>query len=388
MILNFTKEQLIKNKGIHTLTEIMQQPEMWMQTSQIIQEKIPEIQQFLKAHFQANTKVILTGAGTSEFVGASIIRDLFLMGVDAQVISTTNIVSNIEEYLNPQQPTILISFARSGNSPESVATFHMVNKFVENIHHIVITCNKNGALSQLAKTTKNCLEILLPDATNDQSFAMTSSYSSMMIACLLIFNLADFDQYVKRVETLAMATTVNLKQNYPQIAAIAQMHHQRVVYLGSGNLLGIAEEAHLKVLELTAGENTAFFNTPLGFRHGPKSVLNRETIVFFFMNQEPYKRAYDVDLLKELSTQKQAQTLVVFDYKDDHEIKSLSDFYFNVELTETSTALLGLNYIVLAQLYAFYKSLANGKTPDNPWPSGLVNRVVQGVIIHTKAKLK
>ncbi|ATZ17515.1 tagatose-6-phosphate ketose/aldose isomerase [Williamsoniiplasma luminosum] len=388
MILNFTEKELRENKGINTLTEILQQPQMWIQTSQIIQENAAEIQKFLQKNLHPTTKVILTGAGTSEFVGSSLVRDLIVQGIDAQVIPTTDIVSNIEEYVNPKTPTILISFARSGNSPESVATFKMMNQFVEKIQHIIITCNKDGALLQVATDQKNCLKIVLPEQTNDQSFAMTSSYSSMVVACLMVFNIFEFDRYVKRVEQLAVSVSLNIKTHYQEIAKLAQMQHERIVYLGSGNLNGIAQESHLKVLELTAGAKTAFYNTPLGFRHGPKSVLNQESIVFLFMNQDPYKRVYDLDLLKELSHQKQAKTLVVFDYKNNLETKALANFYFDCEFQEDSTALLGLNYIVLTQLYAFYKSLDNGKTPDNPWPSGLVNRVVAGVIIYEKEVLK
>jgi len=41
-----------------------------------------------------------------------------------------------------------------------------------------------------------------------------------------------------------------------------------------------------------------------------------------------------------------------------------------------------LPYTVYAQMLAFYRALALGISPDNPYPNGVVNRVVQGVSIH------
>ena len=45
-------------------------------------------------------------------------------------------------------------------------------------------------------------------------------------------------------------------------------------------------------------------------------------------------------------------------------------------------ALVALPYVVFAQYLALFTSLEHGKTPDNPFPSGEVNRVVQGVTIY------
>lgn len=38
--------------------------------------------------------------------------------------------------------------------------------------------------------------------------------------------------------------------------------------------------------------------------------------------------------------------------------------------------------MLLAQTLALAASLDHGMTPDNPFPGGEVNRVVQGVVIH------
>jgi tagatose-6-phosphate ketose/aldose isomerase len=53
---------------------------------------------------------------------------------------------------------------------------------------------------------------------------------------------------------------------------------------------------------------------------------------------------------------------------------------------EHDNAYLGFNYIVAAQMLALYKSLSYNITPDNPCPTGEVNRVVKGVILHPYTK--
>lgn len=382
MIFNFNEEQLRKNKGIYTLTEIAQQPKIWTEVLTIVENRQIEIAQFLTKNLTKTTKIVMVGAGTSEFAGNSLYPQLIKLGFDAVSVATTDIVTNPEHFLNPNQETLLISFARSGNSPESVATYNMVNQFVKKTHNLVITCNKDGELAKSAQTSENNFVFLLPDAANDQSFAMTSSFTGMMVACWLILDLENLVMNKKNLLQTIQDISQSMELNYVTLQEVANLNQERIVFLGSGVLKGISQEAHLKVLELTAGAVTTFFNTPVGFRHGPKSILNKKTIAFILMNQNSYARKYDEDLLRELSSQKQLDKIVVLDSKQDPSIENLIDYYLVSDLKITDDFLLGLNYIVQCQIYAFYKSLFLEKTPDNPWPSGLVNRVVQGVVIH------
>ncbi len=81
---------------------------------------------------------------------------------------------------------LLVSFARSGNSPESVAAFDLANQCVARCSHLVITCNKEGHLYQSVQGSDNGFALLMPPQTNDKAFAMTSSITSMMCSCLAV----------------------------------------------------------------------------------------------------------------------------------------------------------------------------------------------------------
>ncbi len=138
--------------------------------------------------------------------------------------------------------------------------------------------------------------LVLPDATNDRSFAMTSSFSSMLLTAALAFGLIP----AEAVAHLAQAAAKVLQQAWPLAQRLAKEDFQRVVYLGSNELRGLASEAALKMLELTDGRVVAIADSTLGFRHGPKTIINDRTLVVVMLSNDSYTRAYDCDLLHEL----------------------------------------------------------------------------------------
>jgi tagatose-6-phosphate ketose/aldose isomerase len=386
MILNFDEAELKERGGLCTLSEIQQQSIVFRKVLEIAKENSEAIALFFQKNKidKANTRIIFTGAGTSEFVGNSIVHFFTRKGYDAHSIATTDIVQNIEDYILADKKTILVSFARSGNSPESVATYKMMSQFVKDIKHVVITCNAQGELAKCATNDEGNYLFILPPESNDAGFAMTSSFTGMMTAALLFFaSLYPEEKMETAVQKLVDDMYPNMQKHNAVISGISHFDFSRIVYLGSGNLNGIAQESHLKMLELTAGKIAATFNTPMGFRHGPKSFLNDKTLVVIYLNKDEYRRQYDLDLLRELNAQKQAGKIVVLDYKEDAEVKKICDDY--LVFTDTNIDVLtGIDYVSFAQLLAFNTSLNCKLTPDNPWPSGEVNRVVKGVIIHEK----
>ena len=62
-------------------------------------------------------------------------------------IATTDIVANPETYLKKDVTTVLVSFARSGNSPESVATVDLAKALVDELYQVTITCAADGKLA-------------------------------------------------------------------------------------------------------------------------------------------------------------------------------------------------------------------------------------------------
>lgn len=290
-----------------------------------------------------------------------------------------------EQYLDADADIILVSCARSGNSPESVAAVELADKLVKNIHHIFITCNKDGKLAKISETGENKYLLLMPERTNDKGFAMTGSFSSMVVAGVLVLLRKDLDVLGEKVEYVASLVERNLDKIVANAEIVADLDIERIVYLGDGTSKGLAEEIALKVLELTGGKLASFFNTFLGFRHGPKSIVNDKTAIVCLMSNNPYTRIYELDLLKEFKNEGGKKQIIVLDTVYDEEVKANSNYYFSYEdakLGEMEDIFASLSYLVYGQLISLIKSAKLGINPDNPCPTGEVNRVVKGVIIH------
>ncbi len=381
-----TDAELQKIGAKITTREIQQQPELWKETLNIYQEKVSEISDFLAKITQkvGKVKVIFTGAGTSAYVGNTIMPYLRKHGdrekYDFEAIDTTKIVSTPEDYLETKTPTILVSFARSGNSPESVATVELAKKQVKHLYQIAITCAPEGRLAQDLKDDPTGLVLLMPAKSLDQGFAMTGSFSCMALMALLVFDtLADQDKAENVAAAAKLGESVIARES--EIQKLVDTDFDRITYIGSGALGGLAEEARLKILELTAGKVAALFDTSMGLRHGPKSFLDRKTIVFDFVSNNAYTRQYDLDILNEIKGD-QIVPLVM----GVGQTKSGQDFDGEVFAFETSKRLpdayLALPDVMFAQMIALLTSIKVENTPDTPSPTGTVNRVVKGVTIH------
>lgn len=378
-------------KGIYTATEINQQPNTWKKTIKQVEEHKEEIKAFIENVTKHDDyDIILTGAGTSEFVGNAIFTYVSKRtNYKTKSYATTDIVAAPENYLSQTKPTLLISYGRSGNSPESVGAVDVADEVCgKNLYHLFITCNHEGALSKAAEKRENAYAINLTPETHDQSFAMTSSFSNMMLATLLCFSLDNLDEVKAELEDVIKAAERMLANNWEFFKdAVGAYDFNRIVYLGANCLKGIAQESQLKILELTAGRVATMYDSPMGFRHGPKSIINDDTLTIVYLSDDPYTRQYEVDLIKEMSPQRKGNKLMAIMNKKDEEVAGLVDYAFSFDLdNEHENAFLGFDYIVAAQVLALFKSLSYDITPDNPCPTGEVNRVVKGVILHPYTK--
>ena len=381
-----TDAELEKMGAKITTREIEQQPELWQQTWSIYQNNKAKITEFLYEIKQkwGKVRVIFTGAGTSAYVGNTIMPYLQKHGdrkkYDFEAIDTTKIVSTPEDYLEKDTPTILVSFARSGNSPESVATVELAKKLVKNLYQIAITCAPEGHLAQDLEGDPTGLVLLMPEKSLDQGFAMTGSFSCMSLMALLVFDTLSDEKKEHIVSQIAqMGKSVIERED--EIQSLVDTDFNRITYIGSGSLGGLAEETRLKILELTAGEVAALFDTSMGLRHGPKSFLDKKTIVFDFVSNNTYTRQYDLDILNEIrDDQIVPLVMAVGQEKEGQDFSGESFMFSNKELLPD--AYLALPDVMFGQTIALLTSIKVNNKPDTPSPTGTVNRVVKGVTIH------
>jgi tagatose-6-phosphate ketose/aldose isomerase len=374
----------IDGAGAHwTAREVVQQPRLWAQIEALIEADTARLAGFLDPLFElADLRIVLTGAGTSAHIGECLAPALSrILGRRVEAIPTTDLVASPRSYLSPHSPTLVVSFGRSGNSPESVAALEIVDACVQRCSHLIVTCDSEGALYRRGSMAPDTYVILLPKESNDRSFAMTSSFTGMLLAAALALRAIPADS--ARSGALARLAGQILPARLPLLQELVSQKFARVVYLGSKEFKGLAREAALKMLELTDGKVVAIADSPLGFRHGPKTILNADTLVVVFVGNDDYARQYDLDLIDELRREAVAARVIALTARLG--VPQSSDdlaLHYVRGSTETTDLELCLPYAMFAQSLALLRSISLGVRPDNPNAAGTVSRVVNGVSIH------
>lgn len=378
--------------GENTHKEIFQQPELWEQTIKDLVSRQNEISQWIKPFVQnKKAKIIFTGAGSSAYAGESI-----ALSFKHESVPTTDLVAYPNLYLHEHTPTLLVSFARSGNSPESIHSVDLSNRRVKNIKHLIFTCNPNGELYKKANGCNQSLAILMPEGSDDVGFAMTSSLTCMMLSSLICFSSAhatkdavqntlkkDLTQLIKKLNGQSQSTLY-----YNKIASLAALNFNRAVFLGGGLLKAWAKESALKLMELTNGQIASLYETPMGFRHGPKTFVSENTLIAITLSDLSSAQPYELDLLFELLADGHAQKVIAFgskldlDYRFTKYLENQKLIYFELETYATGDMMRFFESLITTQWLAYYKSSQLNIEPDNPCPTGMVNRVVKGVKLY------
>ncbi len=383
MYLQLEEAALNRAGALHTAREIEQQPESWARTMAALRARRAQLESFLAPLLvRAELRIMLTGAGSSAFIGECLAPTLSRsLGRQVRAIPTTDLLSGPHEFLLPDVPTLLVSFGRSGGSPESVAVVELAERLLSECHQLVITCNEQGTLYRRCQDRARNLALLMPPETHDQGFAMTSSFTSMMLTALFAFGSGAATAEQHSLARLRAGAEGVLSTHHAALRTLAGNNYSRVVYLGSNALKAIAREAALKLLELTDGRVVASYDSPLGFRHGPKTIVTADSLLVLLLSNDPYTRRYDLDLLRELREEKRAGAVLAISGQSQ-DASAVGPSLQLAGLAEASDAELAFAYALCAQLYAFHRALQLGNKPDEPSVSGTVNRVVRGVTIH------
>ncbi len=381
--LGYKYEELRSKGAIYTAFEISKQPELWLSVWKTVREEEEQLKGFLdEVYAHGNLNIILTGAGTSAFIG-TILQGPFQKNTNksTRAIPTTDLVSHPEQFYQSQIPTFLISFARSGDSPESVAAVELANTFCKKVYHLIITCNPAGKLARNADKTGTFI-FLLPSQADDKGLAMTGSFTSMLLAGLLISRLPTLYEMKWQVEKLCEYGERILNEYTGKLQEVARLDFTRAVFLGSGPLLGTARESHLKLQELTDGQVICKYDSFLGLRHGPKAVIDKSTLLVYLFSNNEYVHQYERDLVKAISSGEKGMFRIgIYEAVED-----FLDVDLKMEMSAGEAKIdeefLSVCSVLPAQILGFFKSLQLGLQPDSPSVTGTITRVVEGVTIY------
>ena len=345
--------------------EIARQPDAWLSTLALVQAA--DLPRDL-----ASVPVILTGAGTSAYAGATIAA----AWPGASAIATTDLLLYSREEIELRSPNfsdggLLISLARSGDSPESTAVVERTKKLFPSVRHLAIVCNPEGQLAHISGVDVLCLDPL----TNDRSLAMTGSFSNLALAGLCLLHRDKIAAVLPAIRERAHHSLAEMYKIAEQVVALSD---DRLVVLTSG-MHGLAVETSLKIVELTAGRMLGMPETFLGLRHGPMSVLRENTPVLCFASTETGRQRYEEDLVNDLRSRGLGRLVVI---GDESALKWDTHFRVPAIAPALPDYLRTPFEILFAQVVAYHCSLHVNVDPDNPSPDGTVTRVVRPFLIH------
>lgn len=362
-----------KSRGLlFTPSEIAQQPATWVKTAELLHSQRASLQQFLRPIRTKEHTFFLIGAGTSDYIGdaiAPLLRERWRCEVS--VTPSTDLLTQRNNLLIAGKQYLWIHFSRSGDSPEGVAVLEQAVAALPEILHLVITCNAQGKMAKLAKGCTHAYVIVLDDAVNDRSLAMTSSFTNMVLAGQGLADLWE-EQMFPSLEAMIEAAEYLLEEGSSLAAELAAQKFERICFLGTGSLTATARESALKSLELTAGRVVTMWESSLGLRHGPMSALNRSTLLCSFVSSQGNANQYDKDVLQEVNMKEAVGSSVAIGTK---EMAAKHHLYSEAFLRIPDLYRPPVD-IIFGQLLGLFSSIQHDLSPDSPSPQGVITRVV------------
>lgn len=372
----------------HTLREICQQPLTWRNSAARVTSNHESLERILVASGVRSKQaaIVLTGSGSSLFVaeslGLALRQDLQVL---VQPVAAGLVLTHPELALPPEQDCLVVSFARSGDSPESVAVMELLQELNGRHRYLVVTCNRQGKLATQYQDDPHACVLVLDDATCDRSLVMTSSFTNMVWAGRSLAMLKSLDSYRETTERLVQLGSNFLRSHSAALAEAARADFASAIYLGSGVRFGAARESALKMVEMTAGQVPAFAETYLGIRHGPLSAILPSTLIVCFLSGDPLVRAYELDLIHELNRKNLGLRKLIVGERIPADLLLEADLALECPgLNATGDANVPVLDAMAGQVLAFFCCLKLGLKPDSPSSQGIISRVVGEFTIHRK----
>jgi len=331
-------------KGIYTKSEILSQPESWKTTLDQLQQeldgKLPNIKNY--------DHVIFTGCGSTYYLSIWASRLLQKeLGISSQSIPASELWYDCQNWTAPFKNILLVTVSRSGETTE---TLYAIDEF-QKTHRgdvVAITCYPESKLAKKVQLT------ILATAGKEKSIAQTRSFTNMMLAVLTLIK---GEVPTGMSKQLGESARLFLEEYAEKAKAIGRdPNNADYFFLGNGPLFGLANEAMLKMKEMSLSYSEAFHF--LEFRHGPMSMIKTQSVIIGMISS--WANEFEVAVLKDMK--KLGGKIIILGVKDFSEA---ADVFFQLPDQLPQVWLYPL-YLPLLQLIAFECSLSKGLNPDKP----------------------
>ena len=338
--------------GTHTYGEIISQPTAWAEALKVGQGAASQVQELWRT--SGASELLFTGCGSTYYLSLSAAALARARGLPARAAPASEIWLMPESVTPAMGRSLLVTVSRSGETTETVralAAFRQAGGRAA----ALLTCYPQSTLAQ-----QTDISLAIP-AAQEESVAQTRSFASMLVLSqLFIGALAGDAGLAQRLKGLP-GLGEKLIASYGELASTVggDLSLDRFFFLGNGPLYGLAEEAMLKMKEMTLSYSEGYH--ALEFRHGPKSMVEPGTLVVGLLGDRA--RTQETALFREMRGLG-AQTLVLADQGD---ASGLGEPHHLVRLgsglPEGERVVL---YLPILQLIAFHRAIAKGLDPDRP----------------------
>jgi len=391
-LLDATEDERAKSGYGHTIEEIVQQPVTWLDTAARAVEHRNALQLLLgRGGREAGIRsLMLSGSGSSLYAGECVAPALQSeLAIPVRAVAGGDLLTNPQSAILPGRPSLLVSIARSGNSPESAGAVENLLQGEPECRHLFITCNENGRLAAGYRGDARTHAMILHERTNDRSLVMTSSFTNMVLAARSLGFLdrpAEYQEMVHRLRGVAGHLLIRHGQS---LAEVARDDYGFALYLGAGCRLGAAREASLKMMEMSAGRTRTMVETYLGLRHGPMAAVHDDTLIVCLLSADALARAYEIDLIRELNRKKLGRRKVIVGEGIPMDLMRDSDVAVECPgINQVGDENVAVIDVLAGQLLALYHCLAIGLRPDSPSPGGIISRVVEDFRVHKSSEFR
>ena len=384
------EERVARGYG-YTVSEILQQPLLWTDTAARAVRERDILKSLLdgRAGQEPVRAVLLTGSGSSLYACECVAPALQAeLGVPVKAVGGGDLLTHPRGAALPGRPALLVSLARSGNSPESTGVSQYFLEHEPLCRQLFITCNQSGRLALQHGSDARAHALVLDERTNDRSLVMTGSFTSMALAGRFLGCLDRAAQYRDAIGRLSDVARQLILKHTEDLASAARDDFSYALYLGAGCRFGAAREAGLKMMEMSAGRVRTMAETYMGLRHGPMAAIGDDTLIVCFLSADPLARAYETDLLHELDRKKIGRRKIVVGEGLPAELLREDDLSVTCPgMNELGDDMLTVIDVLAGQLLAFFHCLSVGLRPDAPSPGGVISRVVESFRIYRPSEI-
>jgi glutamine---fructose-6-phosphate transaminase (isomerizing) len=336
--------------GRFTSAEILSQPETWARCLHELEETSQL--ETLCAALPRGVEWLFIGCGSSFYVAQVAATTWSLLtGENSRAVPASEVLL-FPKTLPSVCQAVLIS--RSGRTSEVVEAANYLENSL-GIRTLAITC---ASETPIEKASSYVIRLL---AADEKSTVMTRSFSSMLLALQALAA-----KHAGRADILAAlnklpATAVEWLPK--ALAAVEAAAHSRpyadYVFLGQGPFFGIAQEATLKITEMSCSYAQIFHT--LEFRHGPKAIVSSDTLLTFFLSESGLEA--ETAVLQEMKALG-ARNLVIAN-RVNPAVSRSADFLIELGL-DIPEAARAIAAVIPGQWLGLQTALRKGFNPDEP----------------------